>query len=329
LSAHLSVVPYRKVWVGGNIGSPLIAHVDEMVPGDLAIVELSSFQLELMNCSPNIAVVLNITPNHLDRHGSMQAYTAAKAHILTAQKASDVAVLNRDDPGSWELANSVPGNLVSFGLENFEHGSGIYIDNDVILYKKDSQAVEIVRRQQIGLRGAHNLANVMAASAACLVARLPVEAIAAGVKAFQGVPHRLELVLTRKGVRWYNDSIATAPERTMAAIHSFDEPLVLLLGGRDKKLPWEDLIHQINQRVRHLILFGEFAPKIEEMVHAAKGGNHVPMTKCSGLHAAIQAADQIAQSGDVILLSPGGTSFDEFRDFEERGECFKQWVMQL
>jgi UDP-N-acetylmuramoylalanine--D-glutamate ligase len=187
----------------------------------------------------------------------------------------------------------------------------------------------LLKRENIRLRGLHNLSNILAACAASVAACIPGEAITAGIAHFDGVSHRLELVCKREGVSWYNDSIATAPERTMAAIRSFEEPLILLAGGRDKKLPWDELISFVNQRVRHLVLFGEFAEKIEKMVVSGHKSNHVPVTKCTGLHEAVIAAERVAHPGDVVLLSPGGTSFDEFRDFEERGECFKQWVMQL
>jgi UDP-N-acetylmuramoylalanine--D-glutamate ligase len=173
------------------------------------------------------------------------------------------------------------------------------------------------------------LLNVLAACAISLAAHLPLQALREGVSGFGGVPHRLEFVRSWGGADWYNDSIATAPERTIAAIRSFEEPLVLLVGGRDKDLPWEELAELARKRVRHLIIFGEAAGKI---IHAMEAGG-VPkrpdMIRCAGLKEAVQAASQIMRPGDVVLLSPGGTSFDEFRDFEERGECFKQLVMQL
>jgi UDP-N-acetylmuramoylalanine--D-glutamate ligase len=317
--------PSGCVWVGGNIGSPLIADLDAMGPDDLAVMELSSFQLELMTRSPHIAAVLNVTPNHLDRHGTMQAYTAAKARILEFQSSADVAVLGREDPGAWGLAEKVRGKLISFGVERPVGSDGAFLNGDEISYSAGSaNPVPLFSRQQIQLRGEHNLLNVLGACAIAASAGLPPEAMRAGVEGFRGVPHRLEYVRSWGGADWYNDSIATAPERAMAALRSFDEPLVLLAGGRDKNLPWEDFAAFVRQRVRVLVLFGEAAGKIAE----AFGDDYYP-TRCSGLDEAVQAAARLVEPGDVVLLSPGGTSFDEFADFEERGECFRRLVNQL
>jgi UDP-N-acetylmuramoylalanine--D-glutamate ligase len=338
----------RRVWVGGNIGTPLISLVEEMTPDDLAVMELSSFQLELMTRSPQVAVILNITPNHLDRHGTMAAYAGAKARILAFQGQADAAVLGRDDPGAWGLAGSVRGRLLSFGLNEpaegrngtFLRGEDLYLrtlpeETGSELGSTSGEPVEmwLMSRTDIPLRGEHNVLNVLAACAVAAASRLPAEAMRAGVDGFPGVPHRLEFVRSWGGAEWYNDSIATAPERAMAAIRSFEEPLVLLAGGRDKDLPWEDFGSLVRERVDHLILFGECADKVLAAVQERQGkqDNRQPYTivKCGGLHDAVVEAAQIVQSGDVVLLSPGGTSFDEFRDFEERGAWFKKWVMDL
>ncbi|HVN54291.1 MAG TPA: UDP-N-acetylmuramoyl-L-alanine--D-glutamate ligase [Anaerolineaceae bacterium] len=320
-----------KVWVGGNIGQPLIDLVDQIRPGDLVVLELSSFQLELMTTSPRVAAVLNITPNHLDRHGTMQAYTAAKAHILTHQTSLDIAVLGRDDPGAWSLADQVRGRLVTFGLQRPAPGqTGTYLAEDSLTLQADSIQTPLMAQETIQLRGAHNLVNVLAACAIAHAVGLPGEAMQAGVAGFQGVPHRLEFVRTWRGADWYNDSIATAPERTMAAIRSFEEPLVLLAGGRDKKLPWDSLADLVHQRIDHLVVFGEAADKILAAVGPAQNGQRpYSIARCQGLRQAVQAAAELIQPGDVVLLSPGGTSFDEFRDFEERGEWYRIWVKEL
>ena len=183
-------------------------------------------------------------------------------------------------------------------------------------------------RGEIGLRGEHNLLNVMAACTIAAAAGLPFESMQAGVEGFTGVPHRMEYILSKKGAAWYNDSIATTPERAIAAIRSFDVPLVLLAGGRDKKLPWEDFVGLVRRRVDHLILFGEAAETILKAL-ALTGEERFTVTFCAGLRDAVLAASQIVEPGDVVLLSPGGTSFDEFKDFEERGQCFAQWVKEL
>jgi len=321
----------EQVHIGGNIGDPLLNYVDEMQPEDLAILEISSFQLEQMSISPHIAAVLNITPNHLDRHGTMEAYTAAKRRILEFQGVGDLAVLNREDPGSWALRPSVHGRLVSFGMGPIAGGEdGSYLQDDLLYLHERGLEIALLERGKILLRGQHNLMNTLAAFAIGLAAGLPLDAMLTAAQEFQGVPHRLELVRTWKGASFYNDSIATAPERTMAAIRSFDEPIVLLLGGRDKNLPWSELGDMIQQRVDHVVLFGEAAEKIASALAATSGG--VPaytLDRCRNLEAAVQAAVRRVEPGDVVLLSPGGTSFDEFNDFEERGEAFRKWVSAL
>jgi len=331
---------YRRAWVGGNIGSPLIAEVCEMQAGDIAVMELSSFQLEIMTRSPQVAAVLNVTPNHLDRHGTMEAYKAAKARLLQFQSPGGQIILGRDDPGAWSLAGSAHGPVFSFGLSDLPAGqSGTYLQEDSIYLRLPVEAgtvhsglpatgVRLIGKDQIALRGEHNLLNVMAACAIAAAAGLPVEAIQAGVEGFTGVPHRLEFVCSLGGADWYNDSIATAPERAMAAIRSFDEPLVLLAGGRDKNLPWEDFAALVRQRVDHLVLFGEAAELILKALDLSNKHSFT-VTSCQGLHEAVQVASQIVEPGDVVLFSPGGTSFDEFIDFEERGECYVQWVKEL
>jgi UDP-N-acetylmuramoylalanine--D-glutamate ligase len=315
--------PANRVFVGGNIGSPLIANVHEMRPGDLAVMELSSFQLEIMTRSPQVAAVLNVTPNHLDRHATMEAYAAAKSRILAYQTRKDIAILGRDDPGAWELSDKVQGKLISFGLNQPESGAGTYLRGDDLYFTDGETETRLMRRSSVHLRGEHNLLNVLAACAIAAAVRLPVEAMRVGVEGFNGVPHRLEFVRHWGGADWYNDSIATAPERTIAAIRSFDEPIILLAGGRDKDLPWEEFASLVRGRVDHLVLFGEAAGKIAQAM-----GDH-PYERCASLREAVRVAVRLVEPGDVVLLSPGGTSFDEFKDFEERGECFKQLVMSL
>jgi len=320
----------RRVWVGGNIGDPLLHYVDEMTPDDLAILEISSFQLEQMNISPGIAAVLNVTPNHLDRHGTMAAYLAAKARILEFQHEQDEAILGREDAGAWSLRERVRGHLASFGLRPLPPGErGTYRRAGMFLWRSPEGEMPLFEERLVSLRGEHNTLNVLAACAIAAASGLSAEAMRAGVEGFGGVPHRLEFVREWRGARWYNDSIATAPERTLAAIRAFDEPLVLLLGGRDKDLPWDDLARLVRQRVDHVILFGEAAGKIAAALARAQGPKPETLEQYAHLEEAVQAAARVAAPGDVVLLSPGGTSFDEFRDFEERGERFRQWVQQL
>ena len=321
-----------SVFVGGNIGDPLINYVDEMQPDDLAILEISSFQLDQMSISPNVAAVLNVTPNHLDRHGTMEAYTAAKARILDFQNKDDVAILGRNDSGAWDFRKRVKGKLLSFGLSNLSvDQSGTYV-SDGLYHLRDGNAYILLPIQNaIHLRGDHNRLNVLAAITIGHAAGLNLDAMLEAIDNFHGVPHRLELVRELHGVKWYNDLIATAPERTMAAIRSFDEPIVLMLGGKDKDLPWEDLAELVRERVDHVVVFGQAAEKILGALGSQKSGEKRPYSvqRCDALQEAIQQAAEVAQSGDVVLLSPGGTSFDQFSDFAERGEWFRTWVQEL
>jgi UDP-N-acetylmuramoylalanine--D-glutamate ligase len=320
-----------KAYVGGNIGDPLINYVDNMQPDDVAILEISSFQLDQMTISPNVAAVLNVTPNHLDRHGTMEAYTAAKARILDFQAETDVAILGRDDKGTWNLRNKVHGKLYTFSLNELEEGlNGTYLQDGLLNLRDGDAYLPLILREKILLRGDHNVLNVLAAFAIGHASGFPLDAMLEAVEDFRGIPHRLELVRELNGVRWYNDSIATAPERSMAAIRAFDEPIVLLLGGRDKNLPWEELIQLVSERVDQLVLFGEAAEKIQQtMDRLGLGGDRFFVTRVSNLHEAVLKAAKLAKPGDVVLLSPGGTSFDEFKDFAERGERFREWVLEL
>ncbi len=329
--AEAAVCCPHKAWIGGNIGLPLVEYLDQIQPSDLVILELSSFQLEQMTHSPYIGAILNITPNHLDRHGTLEAYTAAKARLLDFQSPTDIAILNRDDAGSWNLSTKVHGKLVSFGFNHPPAGiPGTYAQDGWICWYDGETDIQVLPQELILLRGDHNIANVLAACAVAFAAKFPVEAMWAGIQNFKGVFHRLELVRSWNGVRWYNDSIATAPERTSAAVRAFTEPIVLMLGGRDKNLPWEDLAALIRQRVDHVIVFGEASEKIMTAIGPVIDGQR-PHTvdRCAGLAEAVEQAAKVCTAGDVVLLSPGGTSFDQFKDFEERGEIFKKWVNQL
>jgi len=317
-------------FIGGNIGDPLINYVDNMNADDLAVLELSSFQLDQMNISPNIAAVLKITPNHLDRHGTMEAYTNAKARILEFQSANDTAILGRDDKGAWGLKNRVKGNLLSFSLQDLEEGlNGTYLHDGLLSLRDGFAYIPLLMREKVQLRGDHNIANVLAAFAIGHAAGFKLDDMLEAVEEFRGVPHRLEWVRELNGVRWYNDSIATAPERAAAAVHAFSEPIVLMLGGRDKNLPWGELAKLIHERVDHVVLFGEAGEMIQNAITAYSGVGSVDVHRATTLKEAVTLAAEVASAGDVVLLSPGGTSFDEFKDFAERGEAFRKWVSEL
>jgi UDP-N-acetylmuramoylalanine--D-glutamate ligase len=324
--------------VGGNIGNPLIADLDEIGPDDWVVMELSSFQLELMTVSPHIAAVLNITPNHLDRHKTMKTYIAAKRNIVAHQKTEDLAILGYDDANARALALETAARLLWFsGRAEVEEGA--FRTNGELTLRMGGEDRIICHTPEVRLRGRHNLLNVLAACVLAGVAGVEVEAMRQVATSFTGVEHRLELVRELNGVHWYDDSIATAPERSLAALRSFEEPIVLLAGGRDKKLPWKEFAAETKQRVRQLITFGESGPMIARVVKNSQGSSSLSspsperrlegITEVATLEEAIEAAAQLAQPGEVVLLSPGGTSFDAFCDFAERGDRFKELVRQL
>ncbi len=329
--AQAYAAPDQKVWVGGNIGFPLMSFIDDIRPNDLVILELSSFQLELVKNSPHVAAILNITPNHLDRHGTMENYTAAKANIMLYQNENDIVVLFRENDLSWEQRAKRKGKLISFGFEEpvSEEYPAIYLNGDEIVLRENGTDLPIMSTDMILLRGRHNVCNVMAACAISYAAGYSYEAMRAGVDGFRGVPHRLQWVRKYHGADWYNDSIATAPERTMAALHSYDEPLVVLLGGRDKKLPWGELAAELQKRAHCVVLFGEASGLIEDALKKAQTEHGPEVIRCEKLEDAVLVAGEKCRPGDVVLLSPGGTSYDAFVNFEERGDKFTEWVKAL
>jgi len=333
-AAHLEPLG-RRAWVAGNIGRSPLADLGRIAAEDWVVLELSSFQLELMDLSPHVAAVLNVTPNHLDRHRTMSAYLEAKARILEFQGPADLAVLGRDDPHAWDLRPRVKGRLVSFGLDRPLQGEGTFVRQGQVWWSDAAGERGLVSLDVVELRGRHNRQNVLAACAIAAACDFSRQAIEAGVAGYRGEPHRLSFVGRARGADWYDDSIATAPERTMAALHSFEEPIVLLAGGRDKDLSWEEFALAVCRRVDHLILFGEAAPKIERAVRseqariAERGGRPLTIEVVTGLDAAVAAAAGRAEPGDVVLLSPGGTSFDEFPDFAARGDRFRDLVQRL
>lgn len=321
----------RRTWVGGNIGRPLLGYLEKMEAGDLVVQELSSFQLEIWQQSPQVAAVLNITPNHLDRHKTMRAYAAAKANILRYQRAEDVAVLCADDVGAMALRPLVRGRLRTFSRER-EVADGAFV-RDERIWLRDGREVMVCDVAQIRLRGEHNLLNVLAAATLADSVGIGVEAIRQAATTFAGVEHRLEVVGTVAGVTYVNDSIATAPERALAAVDAFDEPLILLAGGRDKDMVWDSWAEKVAARVKQVVLFGELAPMLEERLEDQRGRasdeRRPVLARVETLAEAVAVAAASASPGDVVLLAPGGTSFDAFRDFEERGERFRTFVKDL
>ena len=339
-----------ETWVGGNIGRPLITALEQGALADVAVMELSSFQLELFRpetqgdrvqevrteasrvislagCSPEIAVVTNITPNHLDRHASMDEYIRAKAAIVDYQSPEDWAVLNLDDAHSLGLRQRTPAHVVYFSLVR-PVGEGAYLDQGRLRLRLGDDDQVICAADEVRLKGIHNLANLLAAACAARLAGASLEAIRQVATEFEGVPHRMEVVRRWHGITFVNDSIATTPERAIAAIRAYDEPLVLLAGGRDKHLPWDTWAEWVQRKVRVVIAFGECAPLVRNTL-GQMPGLEAAVLEVGDLGEAVSLASEVACEGDVVLLSPGGTSFDAFTDFEARGQAFRLLVERL
>ncbi len=320
-------------WVGGNIGNPLISDLRHIRPTDRVVMELSSFQLELMTHSPQIAAVLNVTPNHLDRHKTMDAYLAAKRNIVAHQQPEDVAVLGLDDARAAALASATLAQIRYFSSAHAV-AKGACLHGDWLALRCGGQIIHVCRRDEVHLRGAHNILNTLAAITLASTAGAPVTALRRAIAGFRGVEHRLEMVRQRRDVTWINDSMASAPERVLAALAAFDEPLLLLAGGRDKDLPWETWAQRVVERVRVLALFGEAQPMLVEQIkrvwQPGQPGARLERLECADtLERAVTLAAAAAQPGDVALLSPGGTSFDAYQDFAARGAHFRTLVAAL
>lgn len=318
----------RHVLVGGNIGVPLLSKLEDLTPASWLVLELSSFQLETVRRSPHIAALTNLTPNHLDRHESMEAYAAAKARIFRFQHPDDWGVLNAEDPGSAGFAP--PGRILRFGLEpeSWTRGDGAYLLEGTLVLRRGERVEPICRADEVRLRGRHNLANVLAACAVGSAAGLTPEPMRQVATTFVGVAHRLQVVGERDGVLYVDDSIATSPERSIAALRAFEQPIVLIAGGRDKHLPMDDWARVIVRKARHVVLLGEMSDLVEDAVRRADP-RFDRLSRAASMSEAVAQARRAARPGDVVLLSPGGTSFDLFTDFEARGRAFAEAVREL
>jgi UDP-N-acetylmuramoylalanine--D-glutamate ligase len=319
--------------IGGNIGRSLLPELADIAPGDPVVLELSSFQLEDLaevGRSPRIALLLNLSPNHLDRHGSMAAYAAAKQQIFAYQGPDDVAILNADDARLRPLAAELRGQPHFFSLEGAVE-AGAYCDGERLLVAGAGAVTEVCQAQEIPLLGRHNVANVLAAVAAAAAWGVPAAVMRAAIRAFPGVEHRLERVGEQRGVSFYNDSIATSPTGTLAALAAIQQPIWLIAGGYDKGLPFQALGEAIVQRVKGVLLIGNTAAQIAAAIATAhRPGASLPtMVFCRDLREAVQAAYRAAAPGEVVLLSPACASYDQFRNFVERGRLFKQLVAEL
>ncbi|MCC8129778.1 MAG: UDP-N-acetylmuramoyl-L-alanine--D-glutamate ligase [Clostridiales bacterium] len=314
------------VHLGGNIGHPLLAETGEMGPEDIAVLELSSFQLMTMRCSPEIAVITNLAPNHLDIHKGMEEYVAAKENIYLWQDEGGKLVLNHDNDYTRSFAAKARGNVTWFARQT-EAPSGVALENGAIVVKGDRAVLPV---SDILIPGVHNWENYMAAIAA-VDGLVSDETIRTFAKTFGGVEHRIELVAEKGGVRYYNDSIASSPSRTIAGLRSFRQKVILIAGGYDKHLDYTPLGPEIVAHVKAMVLTGATAGKIRAATENAPGYDPALLPIYDGLDfaGALEQARKIAQPGDVVILSPASASFDQFKNFMVRGDTFKQLVRAL
>lgn len=317
----------RTVHLGGNIGHPLLADTGKMRPDDIAVLELSSFQLLTMTHSPHIAVVTNLAPNHLDVHKDFAEYIAAKENIFIHQTAEDIAVFNADNEITCEEAGRTVGRARLFSRRR-ELADGVFLRGDAVIARHGDSEREVMKTSDIRLPGVHNIENYLAAIAA-VDGLVPDEVIRDFARTFGGVEHRIELVRTRNGVRWYNDSIASSPSRTIAGLNSFDQKVILIAGGKDKGIPYDALGPVVNDHVRLLILCGATAGVIRQAVERAENYDGLEIVDVDDYRKAVSLADSRAGEGDVVILSPASTSFDRFANFMERGRVFKEIVNAL
>lgn len=320
LTAHILQSAKIPVLVGGNIGTPLLARVEASSDSTVTVAEVSSFQLETIDAfRPDVGVLLNLTPDHIDRHGSFEEYARAKQKLFQNMLDRDAAVLNADDP---QVAQRGPVRGQAFWFSRQKRlAAGTFLRGDQILFRRDGSESVLMRRGDIPLRGEHNLENVLAASTAAIIAGAPTDSIEAAVRTFPGVEHRLEFVADVGGVAFYNDSKATNVDATLKAIDAFPGSLFVILGGKDKGSPYEPLREPLRQKAKLVLLIGAAADKI-----AAELAGSVEMQHAATLERAVALALERAKPGDTVLLAPACASFDQYENFEQRGREFKEIV---
>lgn len=315
-----------RCFVGGNIGRPLLGDTAGMKSDDKAILELSSFQLHTMNCSPHIAVITNITPNHLDWHTDYNEYIESKKNIFRHQKDGDRVVLNFDNDITRSFASEAKNSMYFSRKSDLERG--VCLEDGFIVLKDGENNKKILSVGDIKIPGMHNVENYMAAIAA-VFEYVSTDTINYVAKNFGGVPHRIELVRELDGVKYYNDSIASSPARTTAGLKSFNQKVILIAGGYDKKIPFDDFGEVVNEHVKELVLVGVTSEKIENAVKNASNYNGLKIHRKTDFKDAVVTARSCAKDGDVVILSPACASFDLFKNFEQRGNCFKEIVMSF
>ncbi|MCY6371950.1 UDP-N-acetylmuramoyl-L-alanine--D-glutamate ligase [Clostridium ganghwense] len=314
-----------KTWVGGNIGNPLFAKIEEMKKDDKVVLELSSFQLMTMKVHIDCALITNITPNHLDVHKDMEEYIEAKKNIFKVQKENDLLVLNRDNDITNSIVNEAGSKVMQFSIkEKIENGA--YFENDKLFLK----GKEVCRLEEIKLKGMHNVENLLGAF--CVISEeVSVEIMREVATTFTGVEHRCEFVRELDGVKYYNDSIASSPTRTLAGLNAFEKPVILIAGGYDKKIPFEPLAKEGYTNIKALVLVGTTKEKIKEAFEKVikDKGVQLPIVIADTFEDAVYKAKGLASEGDVVTLSPACASFDLFPNFEIRGNRFKEIVNEL
>jgi UDP-N-acetylmuramoylalanine--D-glutamate ligase len=323
LAEHILKTAGMHTILAGNIGTPLIGCVDQMRDDTSTVAELSSFQLELIDTfRPNVGVFLNLTPDHLDRHHTMEAYGRAKARLFENQTGEDAAALNADDAATTVYAPSLP-RLYWFSRKQ-RVAEGAYVRGEEIVFRQDGREEILLKLEDIPLAGAHNVENVLAAAAAARLAGAPPAAIAKGVRSFVGVEHRLEFVAEIRGVRYYNDSKATNVDATQKALDAFPGRILIILGGQDKGSDYTALQKPLREKAILALLIGAAADKIENQISGS-----VALERAETLERAVETASHAARRGDVVLLAPACASFDQFQNYEHRGRVFKDLVGQL
>src|SRR5580700_1524732 len=323
LAEHILKTAGMHTILAGNIGTPLIGCVDEMRDDTWAVAELSSFQLELIDTfRPNIGVFLNLTPDHLDRHHTIEAYGAAKARLFENQTGDDAAILNADDAATTPYAPSLP--RVYWFSRKQRVAQGAYVRGEEIVFRQDGAEEVLLKLEDIPLAGAHNVENVLAAASATRLAGAPALAIAKGVRSFAGVEHRLEFVAEIAGVRYYNDSKATNVDATLKALDAFPGRILVILGGKDKGSDYTVLQKPLREKAILALLIGAAAEKIEKQIAGS-----VALERAETLERAVETAWHAARPGDVVLLAPACASFDQFENYEHRGRVFKDLVHRL
>lgn len=319
-----------KVWLGGNIGKALLPRIESISESDAAVVELSSFQLISMRESPDVAVITNISPNHLDVHGTMEEYISAKCNILDHQSAFSRTVLNEDNAETMKLTSHVRGRLSVFSRLH-PVMVGAYLDeNRTLCYCDGRRSVKIIPAERIKIPGEHNIENYLAAISA-VWGEVSVDSICRVARHFSGVEHRIEFVRELDGVKYYNDSIASSPTRVIAGLKSFGRKIIVIAGGYDKKIPFEPLAEPVNKFVKVLVLMGATAEKIEKAVTETPFYNpaELKILHAESMEEAVKLAKENAQAGDVVSLSPACASFDKYPNFEVRGRDYKSIVNKL